>query len=342
MRSKLEHPVFVAVLGLAGLLIGSYSRPDRPAAPPVPHEDGRRGLKREPKEGLAGRPSNLPARRWWTVIKGVVSHISSDRLLTEAAGVTFYTLLAIFPALAALISVYGLVADPRTVSEHLTSLQGIMPGGGLDILKEQVASLTSGDRKGLGFGVLFGIATSLWSANQGTKALFEALNVVNEETESRGFIHRTLVTLAFTLGALVFIVLAMAAIVVVPIVLSFLGLTGIGAVLLQYARWPLLLGVIGVLLALIYRFGPSREQATWRLISWGSGFAAISWLLGSAGFSWYVANFGSYNKTYGSLGAVVGFMTWIWISVIIILVGGELNAELEDRLDLDGGRSHRT
>ena len=273
------------------------------------------------------------------MIKGVVSHVSSDRLLTEAAGVTFYALLAIFPALAALISLYGLLADPHTITKHLASLQGILPGGGMDILKEQIQSLTSGTGKGLGFGVLFGISTSLWSANQGTKALFEALNVVNAEAESRGFIRRTLVTLAFTLGALAFLVLAMGAIVVVPVVLKFLGLTGLGATLLQYARWPLLLGVVGVLLALIYRFGPSREQATWRLISWGSGFAAISWLLGSAGFSWYVANFGSYNKTYGSLGAVVGFMTWIWISVIIVLVGGELNAELEDRLDPDADRA---
>ena len=187
------------------------------------------------------------------------------------------------------------MADPRTITEHLAALQGILPGGGMDILKDQVKALTSGEHKTLGLGVLFGIATSLWSANQGTKALFEALNVVNAATESRGFIHFTLVTLAFTLGALFFLVLAMGAVVVVPMVLNVLGLTGIGAALLRYERWPLLLGVVGVLLALIYRFGPSREQATWRLISWGSGFAAISWLLGSAGFSWYVANFGSYN-----------------------------------------------
>jgi len=333
MRSKLEHPAFVAALGLTGLLIGAFSRAE-PAGSPAP--DAGESQNR-PKR--TGKPSSLPARSWWSVIKGVASHVSSDRLLTEAAGVTFYTLLAIFPALAALISLYGLVADPHTITEHLTALQGILPGGGMDILKDQVQALTSGEHKALGFGVLFGIATSLWSANQGTKALFEALNVVNASTESRGFIHRTLVTLAFTLGALAFLVLAMGAVVVVPMVLNLLGLTGIGAALLRYARWPLLLAMVGVLLALIYRFGPSREEATWRLISWGSGFAAISWLLGSAGFSWYVANFGSYNKTYGSLGAVVGFMTWIWISVIIILVGGELNAELEDRLDPDADRA---
>jgi membrane protein len=330
MRSKLEHPAFVAALGITGLLIGALTR----SADTVPATAATR-----PRHVAAShaKPASHPSRNWWTIIKSVVSQVVSDPLMTEAAGVTFYALLAIFPALAALILLYGLVADPRTVADHLTALQGIMPGGGMAILKEQVQSLTSGGSKGLGFGALFGIATSLWSANQGTKALFEALNVVNAETESRGFIHRTLVSLAFTLGALAFIVLAMAAIVVVPIVLKFLGLTGVGAALLQYARWPLLLVVVGVLLALVYRFGPSREQATWQLISWGSGFAAVSWLAASAAFSWYVANFGSYNKTYGSLGAVVGFMTWIWISVIIILVGGELNAELEDRADADAG-----
>ncbi|NPD70308.1 YihY/virulence factor BrkB family protein (plasmid) [Lichenicola cladoniae] len=328
MRSKLEHPALITALGITGLLVGALTRwtDTTPASAPV-----------TPRRvaGRCARPARPAARSGWAIAKAVVSQVFSDRLMTEAAGVTFYTLLAIFPALAALISIYGLVADPRTIAGQLSALQGIMPGGGMDILKEQVESLISNGGKGLGVGLMFGVVTSLWSANQGTKALFEALNVINAETESRGFVHRTLVTLAFTLGALAFIVLAMGAVVVVPIVLKFLGLTGIGAAVLQYARWPLLLAVVGVLLALVYRFGPSREPATWRLISCGSGFAAVSWLAGSAVFSWYVANFGSYNKTYGSLGAVVGFMTWIWISVIIILVGGELNAELEDRLDPD-------
>ena len=346
MRSKLEHPMVITALGVLGLLLGAFTRPASNASlssGTVRGQDPRgkapNGSAAAATSGGQGRgatkPSDIPARGWWDVAKRVVAQISSDRLLTEAAGVTFYALLALFPALAALISLYGLVADPHTVSDHLASLEGIMPGGGMEIIKEQVGNLTSGPPKALGFGVLFGLATSLRSANQGTKALFDALNVVNDETESRGFLRKTATTLAFTFGGLVFVVLAMTAIVVVPVVLNFIGLSGIAEALIRAARWPLLLVVVGLLLALIYRYGPSRETAKWRWVSWGSGFAAVSWLAGSAAFSWYVAHFGSYNKTYGSLGAAVGFMTWIWISTIIVLVGGELNAELEHQTERD-------
>ena len=346
MRSRLDHPMFIAVLGLVAILAGAFTRP-APMVPALPGRsrarDPRAGKPRQASTGRidggkgqdAAKPSDIPARGWWEIAKRVVAQVSSDRLLTEAAGVTFYALLALFPALAALISLYGLVADPHTVSEHLASLEGIMPGGGMEIIKEQVANLTSGPPKALGFGVLFGLATSLWSANQGTKALFDALNVVNDETESRGFLRKTAVTLAFTFGGLVFVVLAMTAIVVVPVVLNFVGLGGVADALVRAARWPLLLAAIGLLLALVYRYGPSREKAKWRWVSWGSAFAAVSWVVGSAVFSWYVSNFGSYNKTYGSLGAAIGFMTWIWISTTIVLVGGELNAELEHQTARD-------
>ncbi len=136
--------------------------------------------------------------------------------------------------------------------------------------------------------MLFGFAASLWSANQGIKALFDALNVVNDEKESRGFLHRTALTLAFTLGALLFIMLALAAVVAVPAILAFVGLGGVLDFVLRFARWPVLLAAIGLFLALIYRYGPSREAAKWRWVSWGSAFAAVAWVIGSAGFSWYV------------------------------------------------------
>ncbi len=341
MRDKLDNPVLIAGLGIAGLLLGGYSAPDR-RAPASPGRGKAAGSARDATSSGAAerghdaeRPSDIPARGWWEIAKRVVAQVSADRLLTEAAGVTFFVLLAIFPALAAMISIYGLVADPSTVSDHLASLDGIMPGGGLDILKEQVKALTSGPPKALGFGVVFGFATSLWSANQGIKALFDALNVVNDEKETRSFIRRTLITLAFTFGALMFVVLAMTAVVVLPAVLAFIGLSSAVEWLLRLGRWPLLLVAVTFFLALVYRFGPSRERAKWRWVSWGGAFAAIAWVVGSAAFSWYVANFGSYNKTYGSLGAVVGFMTWIWISTIIVLVGGEVNAEMEHQTARD-------
>ena len=277
----------------------------------------------------AATPSEIPARGWWAIAKRVAGKISSDRLLTEAAGITFYTLLALFPALAAMVSLYGLFADPSTISDNLDAASGVVPGGGMQIITDQVHSLTANGSTALGFAAVLGIATSLWSANQATKALFDALNVVYDEDEKRGFLLRTAITLAFTVGSIVFVLLAMGAVVVVPIVLSLIGLGGTADLLLRLLRWPVLLAALTALLACIYRFGPSRERARWHWVSWGGGFSAITWVVGSIAFSWYVSHFGSYDKTYGSLGAAVGFMTWIWLSATIVLVGAELNAEME-------------
>ncbi|MGI4946206.1 MAG: YihY/virulence factor BrkB family protein [Janthinobacterium lividum] len=339
MREKLEHPAIIAVLGAAGLLMGAYAKQSvGPASGPPDEQSPRDGAGAAGDDGRgsnAAKPSNIPAQGWWDILKRTAKQVSADRVMTEAAGVTFFALLSVFPALAALVSLYGLVADPATIEGQVKSLAGVMPQGGLSILSDQIHTLISVPRGKLGFGVLIGLATSLWSANQGMKALFDALNVVNDEEETRSFLKRTAVTLGFTLGALVFVVLAMAAVVVLPAVLAFVGLGSVVELLLRALRWPLLLGVIAVLLAMIYRYGPDRERARWQWVSWGSGFAAVAWVVGSAAFSWYVANFGSYDKTYGSLGAVIGFMTWLWISTIIVLTGAELNTAMEEQTGRD-------
>lgn len=294
-------------------------------APALPDEHGHH----------ADRPSDIPAHGWWRILKRTLNQAMEDRLLTEAAGVTFYALLALFPAIAALVSLYGLVADRATISQHLSTLAGVVPGGGMQLIEEQVTRVASNPNTALGVGALLGLGFSLWSANQATKAIFDALNVVYEEEEKRGFVEFTLVTLAFTLGFMLFAVLAMAGVVVLPVVLNFLGLGTALEWLLGLARWPLLLAMVAVVLACLYRWGPSRAQAKWRWVSWGSAVATFLWLLVSIGFSWYVANFGSYNETYGSLGAVVGFMTWIWVSAAVVLLGGELNAEMEHQTARD-------
>ncbi len=283
----------------------------------------------------AGQPSEIPAQGWWAIAKRVAANVSGDRLLTEAAAITFYALLALFPALAALVSLYGLIADPATISGNLDAVSGVVPSGGMQIIKDQVQSLASNSGKALGFGAVLGIASSLWSANQGTKALFDALNVVYDETEKRGFLLRTAVTLAFTVGGILFVLLAMAAVVAVPVALNAIGMGGAVDLLLRFLRWPLLLVALALLLACIYRFGPSREKPRWQWVTWGGGFAAVAWVLGSIAFSWYVSNFGSYDKTYGSLGAAIGFLTWIWLSATIVLVGAEINAEMEHQTARD-------
>jgi membrane protein len=272
---------------------------------------------------------------WLQIGKRVLGQIVEDRVLAEAAAVTFYTLLALFPAIAALISLYGLVADPATIEKHLSMVSGVVPDGGMQIITAQIHSLAAAGHKALGFGAIAGLFVSLWSASAGVRALFDALNAVYEEKEQRGFFRRVLVSLAFTLGGLLFVVLAVGAIVAIPVVLDYAGLKSSTDLLLSVARWPILLAAVTFMLAMIYRFGPSRARAKWRWVSWGSGVAAVVWVLASAGFSWYAANFGTFNRTYGSLGAAVGFMTWIWISTIILLIGAELNAEMERQTEAD-------
>jgi membrane protein len=323
--------LLVTILAVASLSLAALASQPQPRVAAAANGKAATAARR-PGAGPghdAETPSEIPARGWWAIARRVAGNVSEDRLLSEAAAITFYALLALFPALAALVSLYGLFADPATISDQLTTLSGVLPGGGMQIITDQVHSLTATGGKTLGFAAVIGLATSLWSANQGTKALFDALNVVYDEEEKRGFLLRTAVTLAFTLGGILFVLLAMAAVVVVPIVLNFVGLGGVGSLLLRILRWPVLLVALAALLACIYRFGPSREKARWSWVTWGGGFAAVTWVLGSLAFSWYVGHFGSYDKTYGSLGAAVGFMTWIWLSAAVVLAGAEVNAEME-------------
>lgn len=290
---------------------------------------------RHPDGRHARKPTEIPARGWWQTLKRVVSQASEDRLTTEAAAVTFFVILSIFPGLAAAISIYGLFADPATVTDQISMLEGIIPGGGMDLLNQQLQSLASAQNSALSFGAVIGILTALWTSNQGTKAMFDALNVVYEEKEKRGFIWRTIITLLFTLCSLVFVMVTLAAVVVLPIVLNFVGLGQVGDLLIRLARWPILILMIIVLLAALYRYGPSRQKAQWRWVTPGSILAAVVWVIGSMLFSWYVSRFGNYDATYGSLGAVIGFLTWIWLSATVVLVGGQLNAELEHQTERD-------
>lgn len=347
MKNDWPSPFLAALLAFVGfMLVGSRQDETAPglarspapgAAPkpqgsPSPSRSRRRGGNRGED---ASSPSEIPAKGWWDILRRTASQASEDRLLTEAAGITFYTLLAIFPAITALVSLYGLVADAGDVSRHLSDLSGVIPGGGMQIVEEQVRRVAEQGNGKLGFGLVMGLAVSLWSANGATKAVFDTLNLIYEEKEERSFLKRTAVTLGFTIGAILFVLLAVGAVVALPIVLKFVGLGPVADFLLRFARWPIMLVVIAVLLAVLFRYGPSRDSAKWRWVSWGGAFSAVFWLIGSAGFSFYVANFGSYNETYGSLGAAIGFMTWIWISAAIVLAGAELDAEMERQTGRD-------
>ena len=281
----------------------------------------------------AKKPSDIPARGWKDILLRVYRGISDDRILANAAAVTFYALLALFPAVAALVSIYGLFADPASIQQQLNSVSGVLPGGAVDVIRDQLNRLTTQPRGTLGISFFVGLVISLWSANGGIKAMFDALNVVYEEREERSFVKLNAITLAFTVAMIAFVVVAMACIVALPVALAYLP--GFIGLVLNIIRWPVMLALIALALAFIYRYGPSREEPKWRWLTWGSAFAALAWLGFSAIFSFYAANFGTFNKTYGSLGAVIGFMTWMWLSVAVILIGGKLNAEMEHQTARD-------
>ena len=284
---------------------------------------------RDRRGRTASRPSDIPPKGWKDILWRVYHNIPKHRVIAIAAGVTFYVLLAIFPGIAALVAIYGLIADPSTISQHLSDLSGVLPCGATEVIGDQLQRLTSQPPGKLGFALLFGVAVSLWSANAGMKALFDALNVVYGEEERRSFLKLNALSLAFTLGALLFMVIALGAIAVLPVVLSYLGLSNVTEWLVSIGKWLILLIGVALAVSLIYRYGPSREKPQWRWVTWGSAGVAIGWLAMSILFSWYAAYFGSYNKTYGSLGAVIGFMTWIWLSSAVVLLGAELDAEME-------------
>jgi membrane protein len=283
----------------------------------------------EPGRGRhAQAPCQIPWKGWKDIFWRTYQQIGEDRLLAVAAGVVFYNLLAVFPAVTALVSLYGLFATPAAISDQLVLLSGILPDSAVEILREQIGRPTANSSK-LGLGFIFGLAVALWSANSGMKAIMDALNVVYEEKEKRGFIKLNLISLAFTLAGTGVLLLALGTVVVLPIALNYLGLHDATDLLLRFARWPLLIVIIIFGLAVLYRYGPSRCEPRWQWISVGSVFAAVAWIVSSALLSWYLASFAHYDATYGSLGAGIGLMMWMWISSIVILFGAQLNSEIE-------------
>lgn len=283
----------------------------------------------------AEKPGQIPSRGLRDVFWRTVSEFSEDRVTLIAAGVTYYLLLAMFPALGALVSLYGVISDPATISKHIAFLSSIFPPGAFDLILGQLDSLSQQKSSTLSFGVITGFLIALWSANNGIKALFDAMNIAYGEREKRGFIWLNLVSLGFTFGALIIAIALITAVAVVPVVLNFIWLDQWTELLAKLARWPLLLLLVGIGITMVYRYGPSRHPAKLRWLTWGTAFSTILWLVASFTFSFYIENFADYNATYGTLGALIGFMVWTWISVIILILGAEINSELEHQTTKD-------
>lgn len=272
-----------------------------------------------------------PDGRWLAspVLLRVKDRIRKDRLSIIAAGVAFYALLALFPALIAMVALYGLFFDARQVEAHVASLTGMLPQEAADLLLKQLRELTQTSTGALGFGAAIGLLMALWSASAGVRTLMEALNVAYGEEERRGFVAFYGTAIFLTLAAIVGAILAIATVIAVPIVVKFLGLGSLVETLISLARWPILVVAMLVGLAVLYRFGPSRAAAKWRWASPGALAATGLWLVGSALFSLYVSNFASYNETYGSVGAVVILLTWFLLTSYAVLIGAEVNAQME-------------
>jgi membrane protein len=284
-------------------------------------------LRRRPKplEDAAKWPSG----GWFEAAKAAVISFGNDRIPAASAAITFFVLLALFPAISAFVSLYGLVADVSDVERQIAALHGLLPEGAISVVSDELTRLTAADHGALSFAFAISLGVSIWSANAGFKALMDGLNVAYETRERRGFIRLNLESLAFTVGAILAAMAAVAADVYAPAALAPLGPAALTA--FRWLRAPV--GVVGIIVAssLIYRFGPSRPVARWRWITPGGVVAAVGWIVMSALFSWYVSSFGSYDKTYGSLGAIVGFLTWVWLSTMVLMFGAELNDEVEKR-----------
>lgn len=290
----------------------------------------------EPGRGRAAKaPVEIPHRGWWDILTRVYVSIFEDRILTLAAGVAFYSLLALFPALTVLVSLYGLFADPSAVRDHLYALSFMLPEGTFQIVEDQISRIVTQGTGALTLKLAIGFAIALWGANAGMKSAIEGLNAAYREREKRSFLRLNLMSLTLTVSAIGAILVAVAITTVAPAILSLLSLPPAVTLALEFARWPVAIVMLTLALSVLYRYGPSRTAPRWRWVTLGSVIAALLWLLVSLGLSWYLSSFADYDRTYGSLGAVVAMMMWMWLSTTAVLVGAEINAEMEHQTACD-------
>jgi membrane protein len=271
-----------------------------------------------------------PTRRGvWQMIKAVRKEMTDDNLTLVAAGVAFYAMLALFPAIIAVVTVYALVTDAQQVREQVTPLLTGLPQDARGLLLRQLESVVEANAGGLTVGLVASLLGTVWAASGGMQALMTGLNVINDTKEDRGFVKRRALALGLTLGALVSAVLVLALVAAFPIVLDWIGLGGLAAFGVQVVRWSLLVMLVATGLAVLYRYGPAHpDGGRWRWISWGTASAVAVWVVASAGFSLYVSAFGkaSYNKTYGSLAAVIVLLLWLYLSAFAILLGAQVDS----------------
>jgi membrane protein len=297
--------------------------------------------RRAPSGGDEGRgreaehPGKIPASGWTDVAWRAWREISDANLFLVAGGVTYALLLALFPGLAALVSIYGLVLNPAQVEAQVGALSGVLPDQSRQLLSDQLHSLVTASSGTLGVSAGLALLLALWSASRGMSGLITALNIAYEEKETRGFFKLNALAIGLTLGLVIGGLLIIALLAVLPAAIQLIGLGGTTKWLLLGLEWPLLIAVVLSGLAIVYRYAPDRDEPLWRWVSPGAISATVLWLIGSIGFTVYVANFNSYDKTYGSLGGVVILLTWLYLSSFIVLLGAAINAQSEKQTRKD-------
>ena len=283
----------------------------------------------------AEKPTEIPLRGWKQILKRAWAENKADNMPIIAGGVAFFGFLSIFPALIAMISIYGLVASPETVSRQVQDLSAQLPDEAAELIGDQLKAITDNSGSALTWGLVVAILAALWSASGGVGNIVTAINLAYDEVETRGFVKLKATSLVLTLGAIVFVLITFGLVAVVPVVLDALPLGIVGTILAQVLRWTLLLAVFAGALAVLYRVAPDRDNPKLRWVSLGSIAVTVVWALVSLGFSFYVDNFGSYDKTYGAIAGVIVLMLWLYLTCYLVLLGAEINSEAEHQTAQD-------
>lgn len=283
----------------------------------------------------AEKPSQIPKKGWKDIALRVKDQLKNDHISIVAAGIAFYFFLAIFPAIAAALSIYGLVMEPEQVEQQMSQLANILPGEAHQMLSNILEQESQKSGSSLGWSFVLSVLISLWSANKGTKAVFEGVNISYNEKDERGFLKLNAVTILFTIGGIIVGFIAIAIVVAFPALIDKIGLPPTLETIIQLLRWPILLLIVMSALAAVYKFAPHRQSPEFKWTSWGVIVATVIWLAGSLLFNLYISNFGSLDATYGSFAAIIILMLWFFLSAFIILLGAEINSEMEHQTNRD-------
>ncbi|AHM58779.1 ribonuclease BN [Flammeovirgaceae bacterium 311] len=283
----------------------------------------------------AEKPTQIPKKGWKDVASRVKDQLTKDHVSIVSAGIAFYFLLAIFPAIAAALSIYGLLMEPAQVEQQMSQLANALPEQAHQFVSKILERQSEKPASTLGWSFVLSLLISLWSANKGAKAVFEGVNITYNEVDERGFFKLTAVTLLFTIGGIIIGFFAIAMVVAFPALIDKIGLPSTLETIIQLLRWPILALIVMFSLAAVYKVAPYRKSSEFKWTSWGAIIATLIWLAGSLLFNLYVNNFSSFDETYGSFAAVIILMLWFYLTAFIILLGAEINSEMEHQTSRD-------